>query len=300
MIDAVINKVREEANTKNKDKDNANEYDEEVRLTALLKKKKKLSWKDIRPLGKLYGIIIYIRASELLYNEFLNAAGRMIPIDNDTRWNSWHAISMVACELEGFVDAFVKNHRKAIGKYALTPDDWDTLREINIFLKPFEKVTKVTQGDLDSIKKTLVIMDILVKHLEKQKNKHANNTEFQNAILMAWYAFDKYYSLTDQVPAYAVALLLHPLRRKRYININQKKSWVRAVLPQLQSLQEEKYASIEEATSPTLSQPTYEPNEYDLLERDLNVVQIFTDDWESFIKADPTEISTKSTLEWWC
>jgi len=32
-------------------------------------------------------------------------------------------MSMVACELEGFVDIFVKNHHKAIGKYALTPDD---------------------------------------------------------------------------------------------------------------------------------------------------------------------------------
>jgi hypothetical protein len=43
----------------------------------------------------------------------------------------------VACELEGHVDTFVKNHRKAIGKYALSPDDWDTLRQINVLLKPF-------------------------------------------------------------------------------------------------------------------------------------------------------------------
>ena len=85
MINAIVNKVREEADTENKDEDDANEYDEEARLIALLKKKKKLSWKDIRPLGKLYGIIIYIRASELLYNEFLDAAGRIILIDNDTR-----------------------------------------------------------------------------------------------------------------------------------------------------------------------------------------------------------------------
>ena len=118
--------------------------------------------------------------------------------------------------------------------------------------------------------------------------------------LMAWHAFDKYYLLTDQVPAYAAALLLHPSRRKRYINVNWKKSWVRAVLPKLQSLWEEKYAIIKEATALTLSQPTHEPDEYDLLERDLNVVQTFADDWESFIEADPTEISTKTALEWWC
>ena len=305
-IDIVVNEVRQEAEAENgdvdedEDEDEDNEHDEEARLVMVLKKKKRKSWKDIGPLGKLHAIVAYMRASELLYNEFLDAAGRMIPMDNDTRWNSWHTMSMVACELEGFVDIFVKNHRKAIGKYALTPDDWDILREINVFLKPFEKVTKATQGDLDSIEKTLVMMDILVKHLEKQKNKHANNAEFQNAILIAWYAFDKYYSLTDQVPAYAAALLLHPSRRKRYIDANWKKSWVRAVLPKLQSLWEEKYATVEEATSPALSQPAYEPDEYDLLERDLNVIQTFADDWESFIEADPTEISTKTALEWWC
>ncbi|PVH98899.1 hypothetical protein DM02DRAFT_680699, partial [Periconia macrospinosa] len=105
---------------------------------------------------------------------------------------------------------------------------------------------------------------------------------------MAWYAFDKYYSLTDQVPAYAAALLLPPSRRKRYIDTNWKTSWVRAVLPKLQSLWEEKYAIVEEASSLTLPQLTHEPDEYDLLERDLNVVQTSADDWESFIEADPT------------
>ena len=86
-----------------------------------------------------------MRASEILYNDFLDAAGRMVPMDNDTQWNSWYTMSEVACELEGHV------HRKAIWKYALSPEDWDTLREINVFLKPFEKITMATQGDNDSI-----------------------------------------------------------------------------------------------------------------------------------------------------
>lgn len=29
---------------------------------------------------------------------------------------------------------------------------------------------------------------------------------------MAWYAFNKYYLLTNKVPAYIAALLLYPLR----------------------------------------------------------------------------------------
>src|SRR6267378_7585634 len=129
------------------------------------------------------------------------------------------------------------------------------------------------------------------------KNK-VNDTEFHDAIMRAWYAFDKYYSLTDGVPVYAAALLLHPSRRKRYIDANWKRSWVRSVLPKLKCLWEEKYARNEEATGLTPSQQTHEPDE--LLEQDLNVVQTFADDWESFIAADPTEMSTKTALEWWC
>ncbi|KID93617.1 transposase-like protein, partial [Metarhizium majus ARSEF 297] len=311
-IDAVVTEARRGSKARARDAsdhkgdsdEEANEDDErddeETRLAAASRKKKRPSWKDIGPLGKLHAIVAHMRASELLYDEFHSAAGRMIPMDNDTRWNSWYTMSEVACALEGHVDTFVKNHRKEIGKFALTPDDWDTLREINIFLKPFEKVTTRTQGDLDSVEKTLATMDILVKHFEKQKNKHANNIAFQNAILMAWYAFDKYYLLTDEVPAYAAALLLHPSRRKRYIDINWNKSWVKAVLPQLQSLWEEKYATIEGNAVSTLSKQTDEPDEYDLLERDLDVVQTSADDWISFIEADPTEIATKTALEWWC
>ena len=192
-IDAVVKEVRQEAKardvnnltTSSDEEVDEDDEDEEVRLATVSKGKKRPSWKDIGPLGKLHTIVAYMRASELLYNEFLDVAGRMIPMDNDTRCDSWYTMNEVACGLEGHVDTFVKNHRKVIGKYALTPDDWDTLREINVFLKPFEKVTKRTQGDLDSIEKTLITMDILVKHLEKQKNKHVNNAEFQNAILMA-------------------------------------------------------------------------------------------------------------------
>lgn len=193
-IDAVVDEVRRGSDASggddadadlNSDEEDEGE-DEENKLAAVSKKKKSRSWKDIGPLGKLHAIVAYMRASELLYNEFLDAAGRTIPMDNDTRWNSWYMMGTVACQLEGHVDAFVKAHRQEIGKYALTPNDCDTIREINIFLKPFEKVTTRTQGDLDSIEKTLATMDVLVKHFEKQKRKHSNNAAFQNTILMAW------------------------------------------------------------------------------------------------------------------
>jgi hypothetical protein len=111
--------------------------------------------------------------------------------------------------------------------------------------------------------------------MDEATYEDVNDTEFHDAIMRAWYAFDKYYSLTDEAPVYAAALLLHASRRKRYIDANWKRSWVRSVLPKLKCLWEEKYARNEEATGLTPSQQT-------------------------FIAADPTEMSTKTALEWWC
>ena len=89
-IDAVVNSIRQEGGSLDEDDlngsfDEDHEYDKEARLSAASKKKNGLSWKDAGPLGKLYAIVAYIRSSELLYNEFLNAVGRIIPIDNDTQ-----------------------------------------------------------------------------------------------------------------------------------------------------------------------------------------------------------------------
>ena len=63
---------------------------------AASKKKKRPSWKDAGQLGRLHLIVAYMRASELLYNEFLDAAGRIVPMNNDTRWNSWYTMNEVA------------------------------------------------------------------------------------------------------------------------------------------------------------------------------------------------------------
>ena len=84
-----MNSIRQEGGSLDEDDlnssfDKDHEYDEEARLSAALKKKNRLSWKDARLLGKLHAIVAYIRSLELLYNEFLNAVGCIILIDNDT------------------------------------------------------------------------------------------------------------------------------------------------------------------------------------------------------------------------
>ncbi len=48
--------------------------------------------------------------------------------------------------------------------------------------------------------------------------------------------FDKYYLKTDLSPLYAAALILHPGRRTRYIEVNWPKKWVKSIFEKVQKL----------------------------------------------------------------
>jgi len=60
-------------------------------------------------------------------------------------------------------------------------------------------------------------MDVLYKHYNQAFNKYKDNQQLLGCVLSSWYVFEKYYKLLDESPAYAAALILHPLRRKAYI-----------------------------------------------------------------------------------
>jgi hypothetical protein len=49
---------------------------------------KKAKFRLLGPLGKAHNIVVYIRSSGGRAGHFRTLAGRMIPMDNRTRWNS--------------------------------------------------------------------------------------------------------------------------------------------------------------------------------------------------------------------
>ena len=53
------------------------------------------------------------------------------------------------------------------------------------------------------------------------QKEHISNTHLSASILTMWFAFNKYYALTDKTPVYTAALLLNPTLQKAYLN----KSW---------------------------------------------------------------------------
>src|SRR5204863_2651139 len=61
----------------------------DMKLIKHLKKAKASGWREIGTLGKLHNLLVHIRASKQRYNSFKSLAGRSVPLDNDTHWNSW-------------------------------------------------------------------------------------------------------------------------------------------------------------------------------------------------------------------
>ena len=63
-------------------------------------------------------------------------------------------------------------------------------------------------------------MDFLINHIKNKQEEHATNQNLLASLLTMWFAFNKYYQLTDKTPAYAAALLLNPTYRRKYFDDN--------------------------------------------------------------------------------
>jgi hypothetical protein len=85
------------------------------------------SWLSIGPLGKLHNIAVYIRSSELLYNEWIDLTGGALGLDNDTRWNSWYdPLLTTSIKHRAALNEFCFRHRGFLGEDTRSPDDWET------------------------------------------------------------------------------------------------------------------------------------------------------------------------------
>jgi hypothetical protein len=65
-------------------------------------------------------------------------------------------------------------------------------------------------------------MEYLITHFRAIKEKFTNNPQIFIRLLAAWYKFDKYYRLSDDIPAYVASILLHPKLQEAYL----RKVWV--------------------------------------------------------------------------
>ena len=92
----------------------------------------------------------------------------MIPLDNRIRWNSWYEMLIVLLNLRPEIEKYCLNHEDELEEDILSPKDWKKLCTIKDFLGPFSRATLFTEGDSTSIDRTLFIIDILIKYIQKE------------------------------------------------------------------------------------------------------------------------------------
>ena len=60
--------------------------------------------------GQGYNIVVYIRKSSARTDHFRKLVGRIILIDNRTRWNSWYNMLLILLKLKGMVEQYYKDY----------------------------------------------------------------------------------------------------------------------------------------------------------------------------------------------
>lgn len=119
--------------------------------------------------------------------------------------------------------------------------EWRLLRDTEHFLQPFKEQTKRCEVDNVTLDQLQESMDFLVDHFEKQLHKHRSDRPFVECITTGWYTMDKYYNKIDEIGAYAAATLLHPNKRRAYLQAAWKPRWIKPGLRRAEELWAKKY-----------------------------------------------------------
>jgi hypothetical protein len=99
-------------------------------------------------------------------------------MDNRTRWNSWYDMLVVLHNVKPAVEKYCQDHKDELEEDILSYQDWKKLRTIKDFLQAFSRATLFTEGDSMSIDSTLFIMDVLIKHLQRESVSYSTFSFF--------------------------------------------------------------------------------------------------------------------------
>jgi hypothetical protein len=92
---------------------------------------KKQQFRLLGPLGQGHNIVVHIRGSSAQTARFKELAGRMTPIDNRTRWNSWYEMLLVLLNLRPAVEKYYADYKEELEEDLLSFADWKKLRTIS-------------------------------------------------------------------------------------------------------------------------------------------------------------------------
>lgn len=227
------------------------DIDEEIALASV---KSQEGWSTVLPLKKLHTFCAALNRSSALNTAFKKLCkGRTVHSPNVTRWNSWWYTITSAISLQFEMSSFVHDNPQ-LSACELSQAEWRLLRDTEHFLQPFKEQTKRCEGDNVTLDQLQESMDFLVDHFEKQLHKHRSNKPFVECITTGWYTMDKYYNKIDESGAYAAATLLHPNKRRAYLQAAWKPKWIKPGLRRAEELWTKKYekSGVMSSSTPSL------------------------------------------------
>lgn len=196
----------------------------------------------------------------------------------------------------------------------LSPTEWNKLQTVELILQPFQKVTKRLEGNAvdshhGSIWEALPAVELLLKHLERQKEEYWDNNQLSISINLAWSKLNEYYTLMDDTPIYAAALFLHPKFRfdyfKRRWNTETLQAYQEPTLAAIRKLYNEEYR--DKVTRTTLQalqtaekEKEKKDGEEDIFEAFLNEDTTPQDEFDAYLNGSPTALPEDANLfKWW-
>jgi hypothetical protein len=126
----------------------------------------KQQFRLLKLFSQKYNIVIYIRKSSARTAKFKELTGKIIPMNNRTKWNSWYEIFLIFLNLKSAVEKYCSDYENELEENILNFADWKKLRTIKNFLIFFTRIIFAVEGDSTSINSIFFIMDVLIKHLQ--------------------------------------------------------------------------------------------------------------------------------------
>ena len=121
-----------------------------------------------------------------------------------------------------------------------------------------------------------------------------------NSINMGWWVLSKYYEESDKTPVYATALMLHPEKRRKYIDRHWEEDWREpAIAAARQYWAKYKDRPVTSISATKLGEEQRELLTYERLKQSMSVLDGpgDEDDFEKFVNATPKHMTTKTPLE---
>lgn len=220
------------------------------------------AWRKKGPIGRLHNLVVHIKdnSSRRLFfeskqREAVGDDGARLyraVLNGGIRWNSTYEMVHRALQLKDaltlYQDHYIAN-RILDSSDQISPDDWLQLGELHGLLEPIHETSLRVQsqsgihGATGSLYEALPAMDYVLTKLEAARDAltYMPANHFKACVNLGWKKLDYYYTLTDNSPAYVMAVFLHPHWRRRWFERKwaDKPHWLRQVNKTIQTAYDE-------------------------------------------------------------